>query len=103
MTFNFVIFECSNRYEGRILATRVLAPKTLGMSSLMVKSKFNRIESSRSSRARGQTASICGGTKLSLKELEFVWHHSGEILDKKERFDVRLVVRKNVAQVFDLL
>jgi hypothetical protein len=97
MTFNFMILECLGRREWRVLAAKVQAPNTLGMSSLMLKSKFVRMESNRGSRARGQTASVCGGTKLSLEELEFLWRHSREILDKEERFDVRLVVRKKVA------
>jgi hypothetical protein len=103
MTFNLMILECSGGREWRILAVRVQAPKTLGVSSLMLKSKFVGIESSRGSRARGRTASVCGGTKLSLEELELLSRHSREILDKEERFDVCLVICENVGQFFDLL
>jgi hypothetical protein len=103
MTFNFMILECSGRREWRVLAVKVQAPKTLGMSSLMLKSKFVRMESNRGSRARGQTASVCGGTKLSLEELEFLWRHSRGILDEEKRFYGRLVVHKNISQFFHLL
>jgi hypothetical protein len=72
MTSTFMILECSSRHEWRILAARVQAPKMLGMSSLMLQSKFVRIESSRSSRAQGKAASVCGGTKLSLEELKLL-------------------------------
>jgi hypothetical protein len=98
-----MILECSGRREWRVLAVKVQAPKTLGMSSLMLKSKFVPMESNRGSRARGQTASICGGTKLHLEELELLWRHSREILDEEKRFDGRLVVHKNISQFFHLL
>ena len=100
---SLMILESSSRPKWRILAARVQASKTLGMSSLVLKPKLVSIESSRGSRARGQAASICGGTKLSLEELEFFRRHSREILDEEERFDGRLVVHKNIVQFFDLL
>jgi hypothetical protein len=102
MTLIFMILECSSRRKWRILAARVQALKTLTMSSFMLKPKSVRIESSRGSRARGQTASVCGGTKLSLEELEFLWRHSREILDEEKRFDGGLVVHKNISQFFHL-
>ena len=97
VTFNFMILECSGRHEWRVLAAKVGALKTLGMSRLMLKSKLVRIESNRGSRARGQTAGVCRGTKLSFEELELLWRHSREILDKEERFDVCLVGHQKVA------
>jgi len=95
-----MILESSSRPKWRILAARVQASKTLGMSSLVLKPKLVSIESSRGSRARGQAASICGGAKLSFEEFEFLWSHSREILDEEKRFDGRLVARKNGAQIF---
>jgi hypothetical protein len=99
MTFIFMILECSSRREWRILTARVQALKTLSMSSLMVQSEFVAIESSGSSRAGGKATSICRGTKLSLKEFKFLYRHPGEILDKEERFDSRLVICQNISQI----